>query len=267
MEELEGRVCVVTGGASGIGLALARRFRDAGMRIAIGDIEANALADAVESLGGVDEVLGVRCDVTSLADVHALKDQVVHRYGAVDLVCLNAGVAPVGPLLETSVDTWKWVLEVNVLGVVHGVDAFARLLTAQGSGHLVLTASAAGLSSSPSLGAYSATKHAVVGLAAVLRDELRASGVGVSVLCPGLVRTRIFESERNHPDEGSNPHSDSRALAYLRDIIGRGVEPPEIAEAVHGAVLEDRLFVIPTSDVTGIITQRLDEVRAALPSA
>jgi NAD(P)-dependent dehydrogenase (short-subunit alcohol dehydrogenase family) len=267
MDRLDGKVCVVTGGASGIGLALARRFQAAGMRVAIGDIEADALATAVASLGGEGSgVLGVRCDVTSLDEMRAYRDAVFEHFGAAHVVCLNAGVAAVGPLLGTTTDTWRWLFGVNVFGVVHGIDAFGPALVGQGDGHVVLTASGAGLLSAPSMGAYGATKHAVVGIAAVLRDELRDAGVGVSVLCPGLVRTKILESERNRPDGHAETHSDPAMAAALLTMIDHGVDPAAIADAVHAAVVAGSLFVIPTSDVTGMVTARLDEVRAALPA-
>lgn len=266
MDALDGKVCVVTGGAGGIGLALARRFRAAGMRVAVADVDADALHVAVADLGGGDDVLGVPCDVTALADVHTLRDRVLDHFGAAHVVCLNAGVAAIGPIVDTSVDTWRWLMDVNVMGVVHGIDAFARGLVDQGDGHLVLTASAAGLSTTPGLGAYSATKHAVVGTAATLRAELAGTGVGVSVLCPGLVRTRIFEAERNRPDPTAETHTDPDAMAVLREMIGSGVDPTAIADAVHAAVVDDRLFVVPTTDVAGMIRARLDEVATALPA-
>jgi NAD(P)-dependent dehydrogenase (short-subunit alcohol dehydrogenase family) len=208
----------------------------------------------------------VRCDVASQGDVLAFRDTVLERFGAAHLVCLNAGVAAVGPVVGTTVDTWRWLFDVNVFGVVHGIDAFGPALVAQGEGHLVLTASAAGLLSAPSLGAYGATKHAVVGIAGVLRDELREAGVGVSVLCPGLVRTRIFESERNRSEAAADTHGDPAMAATLRSLTDHGVDPAAIGDAVHAAVVADRLFVIPTSDVSGMVTARLDEVRAALPA-
>lgn len=265
MRDLDGKVAVITGGASGIGLAMARRFRDAGMRIAIADVEDAARSAAAEALGGSD-VLALPCDVTDLAGLHAFRDAVLDRFGAAHLVCANAGVAPSGPIVGTSVDTWRWVMDVNVMGVVHTIDAFGALLVAQGDGHFVLTASAAGLSTTPGLGAYSATKHAVVGTAATLRAELAGTGVGVSVLCPGLVRTRIFESERNRPDDAES-HADAATAEMLKGIIGGGVDPAAIADAVHAAVVADRLFIIPTTDVAGMIRARLDEVTAALPDA
>jgi NAD(P)-dependent dehydrogenase (short-subunit alcohol dehydrogenase family) len=265
MQELEGKVCVVTGGAGGIGLAMARRFQGAGMRVAIADVETDALDAGVDALGGGPDVLGVRADVTVLADVHGLRDAVLERFGAAHVVCANAGVAPSGPIIGTSVDTWRWVMDVNVMGVVHTIDAFGAGLVAQGDGHFVLTASAAGLSTTPGLGAYSATKHAVVGTAATLRTELAGTGVGVSVLCPGLVRTRIFDSERNRPDDAES-HADPTTAEMLKGIIGGGVDPDEIAEAVHAAVIDDRLFILPTTDVAGMIRARLDDVAAALPA-
>ncbi|MFM8302723.1 MAG: SDR family NAD(P)-dependent oxidoreductase [Actinomycetota bacterium] len=266
MNDLDGKVCVITGGAGGIGMAMAHRFRRAGMRIVIADVEGEALRAGAAALGGGDDALGVACDVTSLDDVHALRDRVAEHFGAAHIVCLNAGVAPTGPIVDTSIETWRWVMDVNVMGVVHGIDAFARGLVDQGDGHLVLTASAAGLSTTPALGAYSATKHAVVGTAATLRAELTGTGVGVSVLCPGLVRTRIFESERNRPDPTATSHASPEAAAMLRGVIEGGTDPADIADAVHTAVVEDRLFILPTTDVAGMIRARLDEVAAALPA-
>jgi NAD(P)-dependent dehydrogenase (short-subunit alcohol dehydrogenase family) len=264
MQELAGKVIVVTGGAGGIGLALARRFRDAGMRVALADVEVDALDAAAAALGAGDDLLTVVCDVTDLACVHRLRDAVLERFGAAHVVCANAGVAPTGPILGTTVDTWRWVMDVNVMGVVHTIDAFGAGLVAQGDGHFVLTASAAGLSTTPGLGAYSATKHAVVGTAATLRAELAGTGVGVSVLCPGLVRTRIFDSERNRPGAAES-HADPATAELLKGVIADGVDPAAIADAVHAAVVDDRLFVLPTTDVVGLIQARLADVAAALP--
>lgn len=266
MQQLDGKVAVITGGAGGIGLALAHRFRQAGMRIALADVEAGALDAAVDALGGGADVLGIVCDVTDVADVHRMRDAVLARFGAAHVVCANAGVAPSGPILGTSIESWRWVMDVNVMGVVHTIDAFGATLVGQDDGHFVLTASAAGLSTTPGLGAYSATKHAVVGTAATLRAELAGTGVGVSVLCPGLVRTRIFESERNRPDDAET-HTDASTADLFRGIIPGGADPAVIADAVHDAVVADRLFILPTTDVAGMIRARLDEVAAALPDA
>jgi NAD(P)-dependent dehydrogenase (short-subunit alcohol dehydrogenase family) len=266
MEQLDGRVCAITGGASGIGLAMAIRFRQAGMKIAIGDIEAGALANAVDALGGGDDVHGVLCDVTSPASNTGFHDAVLDRFGAVHVVGLNAGVAASGSLLDTTLSSWRWMIEVNILGIVNGLAAFGPTLVAQGEGHIVCTASASGLLSAPALGAYGATKHAVVGLAGVLRDELAPSGVGVSVVCPGVVRTRIFESERNRPAalDGITHTDPVTAGTYLEAAEG-APGPDLVANAVHDAVLADQLFVLPSPEVSGLIMARMDEVRAALP--
>jgi NAD(P)-dependent dehydrogenase (short-subunit alcohol dehydrogenase family) len=267
MEHLGGKVVAITGGASGIGLAMATRFQAAGMQVALGDIEAGPLAAAVDGLGGNDaQVLGVECDVTSPASMEAFRDAVLDRFGAVHVVCLNAGVATSGPLLETPVESWRWLFEVNVLGIVNGLAAFGPGLVEQGEGHVVCTASASGLISAPALGAYGATKHAVVGLAAVLRDELAPAGVGVSVVCPGVVRTRIFESERNRPEALQGPtHIDEDQADIYLHVAENAPGPELVADAVHDGVVANQLFVLPSPEVGGLILARIDEIRAAMP--
>jgi NAD(P)-dependent dehydrogenase (short-subunit alcohol dehydrogenase family) len=264
--DLRDKVCVVTGGGSGIGRALVQRFAAAGMRIAIGDIEAGAIDSTVSELGGDDDrVVGVQCDVRSLEDVERLRDLTLGRFGGVHLVCLNAGVAPVGRLLDTSLDTWNWVLDVNLRGVIHGVHVFGPLLLEQGTGHVVCTASAAGVSDTPTIGAYGATKHAVVGLAAALRSELADRGVGVSVLCPGLINTRIFESERNRSGGIDDPSRYDPILAQYRELLATNGAPPElVADVVYQAVMENQFFVFPTSDLDALIESRIADVRQGL---
>jgi NAD(P)-dependent dehydrogenase (short-subunit alcohol dehydrogenase family) len=261
--DLTDKVCVVTGGASGIGRALAQRFAAAGMRIAIGDIEAGALDAVVAELGGDGErVVGVPCDVRSLRFVERLRDETVQRFGSVHLVCLNAGVAPAGNILDPPPDVWDWVLDVNLRCVIHGLRVFGPLLVTQGAGHIVCTASAAGLSNTPTMGPYGMTKHAVVGLAAALRGELEPHGVGVSVLCPGLIKTRIFESERNRPD-GMADHSKNNPLLqqYRALLEGGGAPPEQVAQVVHQAVLDNQFFVFPTADFDNMIEARIEEMR------
>jgi len=266
LSDLTDKVCVVTGGGSGIGRALAHRFAAAGMRVAIGDIEATALDSTVAALGGDgDRVVGVRCDVRSVEWMQRLRDETVQRFGGVHLVCLNAGVAPVGRILDTPLDVWNWVLDVNLRGVIHGVHVFGPLLVEQGAGHIVCTASAAGLTDTPTLGPYGMTKHAVVGLAAALRGELAAHGVGVSVLCPGLINTRIFESERNRPDSMDDPSRDNPKHREYRELLAAtGVPPAQVAEVVYRAVLDNQFFVFPTADLDGLIESRMADVRQGL---
>lgn len=264
--DLKDEVCVVTGGASGIGRALAHRFAAAGMRIAVADVEQEALTAAVAELGGDgDRALGVRCDVRSIEDVRRLRDETLRRFGSVHLVCLNAGVAPVGRILDTPLEVWDWVLDVNLRGVLHGVHVFAPVLVERGAGHVVCTASAAGVSDTPTVGAYGASKHAVVGLAAALRGEIAEHGVGVSVLCPGLIKTRIFESERNRPEGMNDPSAGNPISAQYREMLTASGAPPEqVADLVHRAVLENQFFVFPTSDLDAMIEARMTEMRQGL---
>lgn len=264
--DLKDKVCVITGGGSGIGRALAQRFAAAGMRIAVGDIEAAALDATVAELGGDrDRVLGVRCDVRSVEDVQRLRDEALRCFGSVHLVCLNAGVAPVGLMLDTPLDVWNWVLDVNLRGVIHGVHVFARLLAKQGAGHFVCTASAAGVSDTPTVAPYGASKHAVVAIAASLRRELAESGVGVSVVCPGLIKTRIFESERNRPDGMEDPSKDNPISKHYREMLRASGAPPEqVAEIVYRAVLDKQFFVFPTSDLDEMMELRIADLRQGL---
>jgi NAD(P)-dependent dehydrogenase (short-subunit alcohol dehydrogenase family) len=200
----------------------------------------------------------VTCDVTSPESTDALRDAALARFGAVHVVCLNAGIAPMGHLLDFPLDSWHRVFDVNLFGVVHGMQAFAPVLADQGEGHLVFTASAAGISNAHALGAYSASKHAVVGLACTLREELAPNGVGVSVLCPGVLRTNIFEIEEHvAPDD---------LVEQYRTYVQRAPDPMVAADAVHDAVVADRLFVLPSPEVNGIIRQRIDEMRDAMQS-
>lgn len=261
--DLNNKVCVVTGGASGIGRALAHRFAKAGMRVAIGDVEASALDAVVAELGGDgSRVLGVPCDVRRVEFVQRLRDETLQRFGSVDVVCLNAGVAPAGNILDTAPEVWDWVLDVNLRGVIHGMRVFGAVLVGQGAGHIVCTASAAGMSNTPTMGPYGMTKHAVVGLAAALRGELEPHGVGVSILCPGLIKTRIFESERNRPDGMADHSATNPFLQQYRALLDAGGAPPEqVADVVYQAVLANQFFVFPTADFDGMIETRIEEMR------
>jgi NAD(P)-dependent dehydrogenase (short-subunit alcohol dehydrogenase family) len=179
-------------------------------------------------------------------------------------VCLNAGVAPVGPLLETPAEVWDWVLDVNVRGVVHGAITFAPLLAEQGAGHVVCTASIAGVTDTPTLPPYGVSKHAVVGLAASMRRELDEHGVGVSVLCPGLIRTRIFESERNRPTGMDDPSDDNPTSKAYRDMIDDGAPPSHVAEVVFQAIVDNQFFVFPTRDLDALVEARLADIRQGM---
>jgi NAD(P)-dependent dehydrogenase (short-subunit alcohol dehydrogenase family) len=257
LKDLSGKVAVVTGAASGIGLALTNRFLAAGMRVVMADVEEPKLAEVASGLqkDGAD-VLAVLTDVTDPADVQRLAEQSVSQYGAVHVVCNNAGVAPAGPMLATTPRDWQWTVGVNVLGVAYGVTTFAPLLVDQGEGHIVNTASEAGLVTTDMLGMYCATKHAVVGLSESLYRELESTPVGVSVLCPNLVNTGIFHSERNRPYGSELSAAENATIAPLREAISAaGIAPSQVADDVHDAIVEDRfwIFTHPTTVPSALV--------------
>ena len=248
MEQLNGKTAVITGGASGMGRAFADRFAAEGMKLVLGDIEQPELARAVDELKAAGaEVIGVRTDVAELADVEALRDRTLEEFGAVHVVCNNAGVAG-GSVIDSPIEVWRWVMGVNLWGVIHGCHTFLPHLLEQDEGHVVNTASIAGLAGAAGLGVYCTTKFGVVGLSDSLFQDLaaRESNVGVSVLCPGFVNTRIYESDRNMPDHvrtavGADPEGDDTQ----RTVVGMGIPPADVADLVLAAVREPRFFVLP----------------------
>lgn len=264
MEELNGKVAVVTGAASGIGLALTEAFVAEGMSVVMADIEEAALVAAASRLerDGAD-VTGVLCDVRDAASVEGLRDQALAAYGAVHVVCNNAGVAPAGPMLETTAEDWRWSVDVNVLGVAHGVIAFGPMLRDQGEGHIVNTASEAGVVTTELLGMYCATKHAVVGMSEALYRELEGTGVGVSVLCPNLVKTRIFHSERNRTDGVAMSAVAHATIGPLREAIdAAGIAASQVATDVVEAIRAERFWVF-THPVTPVGARvRFDDIAA-----
>jgi len=262
MELAPGKVAVVTGAASGIGLALAERFAQAGMHVVLADIETGALDRAAEQIArlGVD-TLAVRTDVSQEAEVQALAAAAVDRFGSVQVMCNNAGVAAKTDPWLGAISSWEWVMGVNFWGVVHGIRAFLPLLVAGGGGHIVNTASIAGLM--PGFGAsYDASKHAVVAISEDLFLDLSQTGVpvGVSVLCPGWVRTDLMSSDRNWPtDRGAKPDdSDMNALLghHFERALAEGTPPAAIADQVADAVTANRFWVLPHDDFLELAIRR-----------
>jgi NAD(P)-dependent dehydrogenase (short-subunit alcohol dehydrogenase family) len=274
VESLTGKTAVITGGASGMGRAFADRFAAAGMRVVLADIEQGALDAAVEELRATGATaIGVRTDVSSEADMRALADRAVAELGPVNVVCLNAGVAGGnGPIETLTAADWQWTLGVNLWGIIHGIGAFLPHLKEHGDGHVVITASIAGLTSFPGAAPYNTTKHAAVAIAETMFAELRDAGstVGVSCLCPGIVQTRIMDSERNRPEELRRPHIPAEPTAeqmqmhkVVLDIFGQAKPPHEVADLVHDAVLAKRFWVFTDEVYTPAIHDRLDSIRDA----
>jgi len=268
MKDLPGKVVVVTGAASGIGRAMSDAFVASGARVVLADVEAQSLsrvAAEIEGAGGT--VLAVPTDVTKAEQVEALADRATEAFGAVHVVCNNAGVAIAGPIWEHTTDDWEWLLGVNLWGVIHGMRTFVPRFIAQGEGHVVNTASVAGLTSSPFMGVYNVTKHGVVTLSETLARDLQLTGapVGVSVLCPGFVQTRILESDRNRPSglgAGADRERPNEMRAAMEQLIREGLPPAEVARMVVEAVREDRFYVLTHPEYVDAIRQRFEDVLA-----
>ena len=251
MKDLTERVAIVTGAASGIGLAAAERFLAEGMKVVLADVEGPRLKAEVQRLAeSSGEVLGVRCDVRDPVAVESLAEQTLSHFGALHVAFNNAGVVPLGPILDTTPADWRWVVDVNLLGVAYTSITFGRVMRDAGEGHIVNTASESGLTTVVSYGMYAATKHAIVGLSESLRRELEGTGVGVSCLCPGMVKTRFFESERNRDDGVEMTAEQLARVVPLRErVADYGIGPEQVAEYVVDAIQNDRFWIF-THDAT-----------------
>jgi NAD(P)-dependent dehydrogenase (short-subunit alcohol dehydrogenase family) len=269
MKDFRDRVAVVTGAASGIGRALAERFGDEGMKVVLADVEEDALrqAEAEFREKGVD-VLGVRTDVSKPEDLEKLAQQTLDTFGAVHVVCNNAGVAGAwGPTWANTLDDWNWIIGVNLWGVIHGVRVFLPIMLEQGDeGHIVNTASLAGLM--PGRGIYGVTKQAVVALSESLYNELKVADakIGVSVLCPGWVDTNIIDADRNRPAElartivaAPDPQREQMENT-VRNLLKTGLQPAAVADQVFEAIRDDKLYVITHPEMDFIIRERFDNI-------
>lgn len=267
MQDLQGKTAFVTGGANGIGFALARAFISEGMRVVIADVDQVALAAAEHALAGANtEVMAIQLDVTDRAQFAAVADAVEARFGKVHVVCNNAGVYRGGALDQVTYADWDWIMGVNVGGVVNGVQTFVSRMQAHGEGgHIVNTASMAGMITSAGLGVYNASKFAVVGLSEALRTDLAGSNIGVSVLCPGMVKTRILESERTRPSE-LMPNEKSAEIAakahseVMHMAMQTGIEPEEVAQKVVDAIKANQLYVFPHAEFRDVAAARFASI-------
>jgi NAD(P)-dependent dehydrogenase (short-subunit alcohol dehydrogenase family) len=265
MEDLRGKVAVITGGASGIGKAVAWRAAAEGMMLVLADIEEAVLEETANALAadGAD-VLAVLTDVSDAASVRALRDRTVQHFGGAHLVHNNAGVGVGGPIWEVTEEEWRWILGVNLWGVVHGINAFVPLLLEQGEGHVVNTASIAGLTSTPGLGPYTATKHAVVAISESLFKDLRAAGapIGVSVLCPGFVQTGIARSDRNRPAWAPehDPATAGERTSFIQSMVDAGIEPKTVADRVLDAVHNGTFYILTHPEMKPALALRHEDI-------
>jgi len=267
LNDLAGKVAVVTGGASGIGKGIASRLLAQGMRVVISDIELGALNAAAAELG----ITGIRADVSSLESVQQLADEVVRKFGAVHVVCNNAGVGSVARVADMKTSDWQWLLGVNLWGVIHGVSVFLPLLQSNpDGGHIVNTASMGGFATLPGLGAYTTSKFAVVALSETLAMELEEdrSRVGVTVLCPGPVRTNLKSSQRNRPSSltgGALVDTDletSEQGAQMRWLV-----PDEVGDIVVRAIRRGDLYALTHPEMAGIPAARHERIAEAFRTA
>jgi len=273
MRQFKDKVAVVTGAASGIGLAIARRFAREHMRLVLADVEVDALAAAEREIRAMGATaIAVSTDVSRMEEVEALAAKTLNAFGSVHILCNNAGVdAPPGPIWERSLEDWQWLIGVNLWGVVHGIRAFVPVMLKQREeAHVVNTASVAGLLSVPFKGLYQATKHAVVTISETLYLELAMSNsgrIGVSVLCPGFVNTRILDSARNRPADLAAPLGELSPAAQewdsaFRTLVAAGMSPDKVADRVFEAICEEKLYVLTHPELNDHIRQRVEGILA-----
>lgn len=268
MREFKGRTAVITGAASGIGAALARRAGAEGMRVVLADVsiaEAEAIAASME---GVDTLV-VHCDVSDEANVAALAEAAWERFGAVDLLCNNAGIVPGGRhrlVWEYTPRDWQWSLGVNLYGVIHGLRAFVpRMIEAGQPAHILNTASVAGFVSGSGSACYGAAKHAMVRVSEALYAGLGQVGapIGVTMLCPGLVRTQIYDAERLRPQElvdGERPRESADLDAMRDELYRNALGPEEVADMAFDAIAEGQLYAFTTTGFDHAIEQRARDI-------
>ena len=265
MKELRGKVAVVTGAGSGIGRGMAEAFAARGMRVVLADLNAERLRSAeVELAEAGADVFPVACDTSDAAAVQALAEAAIDRYGAIHVWCNNAGVVGGGDPWNGPLETWEWVLGVNVWGVIHGTRAALAIMTAQGEGHIVNTGSMASLIALPGLVAYAASKHAVLGITEALFAELQATGspIGVSLLCPLFVKTQLVSDPTWSPSAGAPAATDNAVVAGVEQMLGdslqSGMAPRQVGELVADAVERGQFWILTDEAMNDVVRQRFD---------
>lgn len=265
MKEFKDRVAVITGAASGIGRGLAKRCAQEGMKVVLADIDLPALSTTAAELQATGAVtLIVPTDVSKARDVEALAHKTLAAFGAVHLLCNNAGVATVPAIWENSLEEWEWILGINLWGVIHGIHFFVPIMLNQAmEGHIVNTASIAGLISGPGLGAYKVSKHGVVTLSETLYHELmqRNTNVRVSVLCPGYVDTNLMDtSARNQPTSRAKTPEEAVNEEHLREAARTGTSPDHIAACVFTALSEEKFYILPHPEWKDQVRRRMEDM-------
>lgn len=276
MRDVTGKVAFITGGASGMGLAMARSFSAAGMKVVIADIEDSALAAAAGEFAASNaDVITMKVDVTDRDAMEQAAQATEEVFGKVHVLCNNAGVAVGGSIVDMSYEDWDWVMKVNLDGVVNGLQAFVNRIRAHGEGgHIINTASIAGHMAIPALSVYNTTKFAVVGLSEAVRHDLAADNIGVSVLCPGIVDTGIFESGRNRPADltGENDTaatvlsadaSDEEREQRLTDIRQNALDPAVVGDMVLDAIVQNDLYIFTHPEFVDATNGRNAEMQAS----
>lgn len=265
MSDFKGKVSVITGGASGIGFSLAKRCLAEGMHTIICDIDENALAEAAKQLAsGSGSLQTEKLDVQDANAVQALAEKVNAEFGSTHLLFNNAGVGGGGKLWEQSLEDWNWVLGINLMGVVHCIKAFVPAMVKADAGHIVNTASIAGLMSAPGTSTYSVSKHGVVAISEVMFGDLRndESKVGVSVLCPSFVNTRIYESDRNRPNLSEEKQAELKAAAeFASGFFAEALSPDAVADLVFDAIANKQFYILPHPKGSKVkIKQRMEQI-------
>ncbi|MCE9649547.1 MAG: SDR family NAD(P)-dependent oxidoreductase [Parvibaculum sp.] len=270
MQDFQGKTAFVTGGASGIGFAMAKAFGAAGMNVMLADIEREPLEKALEDLRQRQiKAEGVHCDVAERASVEDAAKATVEAFGKVHVVCNNAGVGAGGPVGTLKPGDWDWTIGVNLMGVVYGVEAFLPLIRAHGEGgHFVNTASMAGMISPPGMEPYCATKFAVVAMSEGWAGQLAPENIGVSVLCPGFVNTRIFESSRTRQEKfGKAEVVDNEMPSAGAQLVKAGINPDIVGACVFEAVRDNDLYIFTHPDMRPAVEQRFARIMAGFDKA
>ncbi|MDH3682810.1 MAG: SDR family NAD(P)-dependent oxidoreductase [Acidimicrobiia bacterium] len=276
MQDFNGRVAVITGGASGIGLGMARAFAGAGMKLVLGDLDTEALDAVTEELTTAGaEVVGRRCDVSQPSEIEALADRAIDTYGGVNVLCNNAGIGIPTATHKMKLDDWRWIIDVDLWGPIYGVHTFLPLIEEQGEGHINATSSMAGLIAGGMMGAYNVAKHGVVALMATLERDLRGrkSPITASVLCPGPINTNISRHSVQYRPGQAKPKADGetsgKVASSIQAILERGMDPDEVGRLVLEAIGSGQFWILTHPRWTKTLQKQLDAMNDdwSLPKA